>query len=80
MFIPMLLLFIIMGYLLIDTQKKDFEKMGVHTVDSVNENILNNIYSTIEQQDDILRYEQHKLSMKKLLSHELLEYRDIIFM
>jgi sensor histidine kinase YesM len=80
MIIPMLLLFIIMGYLLIDTQKKDFEKMGVHTVDSVNENILNNIYSTIEQQDDILRYEQHKLSMKKLLSHELLEYRDIIFM
>jgi sensor histidine kinase YesM len=76
----MLLLFIIMGYLLIDTQKKDFEKMGVHTVDSVNENILNNIYSTIEQQDDILRYEQHKLSMKKLLSHDLLEYRDIIFM
>ncbi len=80
MIIPMLLLFIIMGYLLIDTQKKDFEKMGVHTIDSINQNIINNIYSTIHQQDTILRNEQHKLSMKKLLSHDLLEYRDIIFM
>ena len=80
MIIPMLLLFAIMGYLLIDTQKKEFEKMGVHTVGNINENIINNIYSTIEQQDAILRNAQHRLSMKKLLSHDSLEYRDVIFM
>lgn len=80
MIIPMLLLFIIMGYLLIDAQKKDFEKMGSHTLESINENIINNIYGTIYQQDAIMRNAQYKLSMKKLLSHDLLEYRDIIFM
>lgn len=80
MIIPMLLLFAIMGYLLIDAQKKDFEKMGIHTVDSINENIINTIYSTINQQDVILRNAQHRLAMKKLLSHDQLEYQDIIFM
>ncbi len=69
-----------MGYLLIETMMKDFEKMGGHTVASINENIINNIYSTIDQQDTILRNAQHRLSMKKLLSHDQLEYRDIIFM
>lgn len=80
MIIPMLMLFFIMGYLLIDAQKKDFEKIGSHTVENINENVLNNIYSTINQQDVILRNAQHRLSMKKLLSHDWLEYRDVIFM
>jgi len=80
MIIPLLLLFIIMGYLLIDTQMNDFKKMGSHTIDSINQNIMNNIYSTILQQNNILRNEHYKLSLKKLLSHEMLEYRDVIFM
>ncbi len=80
MIIPMLVLFSIMGYLLIDAKMKDFYRMGTHTVDSINQNIVNNMYSTIHQQDIILRNAQYKLSMKKLLSHDILEYRDIIFL
>ena len=80
MLIPLLLLFILMGYLSIDAQQEEFKKQGVNTLSSINENVINVIYSSINQQDVIMRSAQFELSMKKLLSHDQMEYRDGIFM
>lgn len=80
MLIPLLTIFGIMGYLVINAQQNDFKKMGANTLSSINDNVVNIIYSSIHQQDVAMRNAQYMISMKKLMSHETLMYRDIIFM
>lgn len=80
MIIPLLMIFGIMGYLVINAQQDDFKKMGANTLSSINDNIVNVIYSSVQQQDVAMRNSQYMISMKKLMSHEILMYRDIIFM
>lgn len=78
--IPMILIFGIMGYIVINTQENDFKKMGDNTLTSINDNVVNVIYSSIHQQDVAMRNAQYMIAMKKLMSHNILVYRDIIFM
>lgn len=80
MLIPLLTIFGIMGYLVINAQQNDFKKMGANTLSSINDNVVNVIYSSVHQQDVAMRNSQYMISMKKLMSHETLMYRDIIFM
>lgn len=80
MIIPLLVLFLIMGYLILDTQQKELEKQGINTLESINDNIVYVAYSTIHQQDVMMRTAQYKLSIQKLLSHSKMEYQDVIFM
>ena len=80
MIIPLMLIFGIMGYLVMNAQQNDFKKMGASTLTSINDNIVNVIYSSINQQDVAMRNAQYMISMKKLMSHDVLVYRDIIFM
>ncbi len=80
MIIPLMIIFGIMGYLVINAQQNDLKKMGENTLTSINDNILNVIYSSINQQDVAMRNAQYMIAMKKLMSHDILVYRDIIFM
>jgi hypothetical protein len=80
MIIPLLIIFAVMGYLAINAQQNDFKKMGVTTLTSINDNVVNVIYSSIYQQDVTMRNAQYMISMKKLMSHDTLGYRDFIFM
>ncbi|MGB8455095.1 MAG: histidine kinase [Anaerocolumna sp.] len=80
MFIPLLLLFIIMGFLNIYSQQEELKKQGVDTLKSINDNIVYVVYSTIHQQDVTMGSAQYKLSLQKLLSHDRLEFKDVVFM
>ncbi len=80
MIIPLLTIFGVMGYLVIKAQQEDFKKIGVNTLNSINDNIVNVIYSSINQQDVAMRNAEYMISMKKLMSHDILAYRDVIFM
>lgn len=80
MIIPLMTIFGIMGYLVINAQQNDFKKIGSNTLTNINDNIVNVIYSSIYQQDVAMRNAQYMISMKKLMRHDILEYRDIIFM
>ncbi len=80
MIIPLVTIFAIMGYLVLKAQQDDFKKVGSNTLTSINDNVVNIIYSSIHQQDVAMRNGQYMISMKKLMSHEVLKYRDIIFM
>lgn len=80
MLIPLMLVFLIMGYEVIEAQQNDFKKIGDNTLNNINDNVINVIYSSINQQDVAMRNAQYMISMKKLMSHEILEYRDVIFM
>lgn len=80
MIIPLIIIFGFMGYLIIKAQQNDFNKMGENALTSINDNIINVIYSSINQQDVAMRNQQYMISIKKLMGHEVLEYRDIIFM
>ena len=80
MIIPLLTIFGIMGYLVINAQQNDFKKIGANTLTSINDNVVNVIYSSIAQQDVAMRNAQYMVSMKKLMRHDTLTYRDIIFM
>lgn len=80
MIIPLMTIFGVMGYVAINAQQNEFKKIGDTTLTSINDNILNNIYSSINQQDVAMRNAQYMISMKKLMSHDILVYRDIIFM
>jgi sensor histidine kinase YesM len=80
MIIPLMIIFGIMGYLVMNAQQNDFKKIGVNSLTSINDNIVNIIYSSIHQQDVTMRNAQYMISMKKLMSHDILVYRDIIFM
>lgn len=80
MIIPLMTIFIVMGYLAIDAQQNDFKKIGDTTLTSINDNIVNIIYSSINQQDVAMRNAQYMISMKKLMSHDILVFKDIIFM
>lgn len=80
MFIPLLLLFTIMGFLMIYAQQEELKRQGTGTLKSINDNIVYVVYSTIHQQDVMMGSAQYKLSLQKLLSHDQLEYKDVIFM
>ncbi len=80
MFIPLLLLFTVMGFLIIYAQQDALKKQGADTLKSINDNIVYVVYSTIHQQDVMMGNAQYKLSLQKLLSHDQLEYKDVIFM
>ncbi len=80
MIIPMIIIFSILGGFAINTQRDAFRSMGVSSLTSINDNVVNVIYSSIHQQDVAMRNAQYMISMKKLMSHDILVYRDIIFM
>lgn len=80
MIIPMIIIFTILGCFAINTQQNLFHGMGVSTLTSINDNVVNVIYSSIHQQDVAMRNAQYMISMKKLMGHDILVYRDIIFM
>ncbi|QHQ63092.1 hypothetical protein Ana3638_21855 [Anaerocolumna sedimenticola] len=80
MFIPLLLLFIIMGFMNIYTQQEELKKQGANTLKSINDNIVYVVYSTIHQQDVMMGSAQYKLALQKLLSHAQLEFKDVVFM
>ncbi|WP_069999096.1 sensor histidine kinase [Cellulosilyticum sp. I15G10I2] len=80
MIIPLLVLFLIMGYLILETQQRELEKQGVNTLKSINDNIVYVAYSTIHQQDMMMGIAQYKLSIQKLFNHSELEYQDVIFL
>lgn len=80
MIIPLFIIFGVMGYLVIKAQQEDFQKIGVNTLNSINDNVINVIYSSINQQDVAMRNAEYMISMKKLMSHDILTYRDVIFM
>ncbi len=80
MIIPLLTIFGVMGYIAINAQQNEFKKIGENTLTSINDNIVNIIYSSINQQDVAMRNAQYMISMKKLMSHDILVFKDIIFM
>lgn len=80
MIIPLLVIFIIMGFLIIKAQEDELKKMGAMTLTGINDNIVNIVYSSIHQQDVAMRNAQYMIAMKKLMTHEPLLYRDYIFM
>jgi len=80
MIIPLLTIFGVMGYLVINAQQDEFKKVGSNSLASINDNVVNVIYSSIHQQDVAMGNAEYMISMKKLMSHEVLKYRDIIFM
>ncbi|WMJ87262.1 sensor histidine kinase [Anaerocolumna sp. MB42-C2] len=80
MFIPLLLLFIIMGFMNIYSQQEELKKQGVNTLKSINDNIVYVVYSTIHQQDVMMGSAQYKLALQKLLRHDRLEFKDVVFM
>ncbi len=80
MIIPLMTIFGVMGYLAIDAQQNDFKRIGENTLISINDNIVNIVYSSINQQDVAMRNAQYMISMKKLMNHDILVFKDIIFM
>lgn len=80
MIIPMIIIFVILGCFAFNTQQDTFHSIGNSTLTSINDNVVNVIYSSIHQQDVAMRNAQYMISMKKLMSHDILVYRDIIFM
>ena len=80
MIIPLMTIFGVMGYVAINAQQNEFKKIGESTLTSINDNIVNIVYSSINQQDVAMRNAQYMISMKKLMSHDILVFKDIIFM
>lgn len=79
MIIPNLLLFVVIGMVLLGTQKAALRERGPVTLNSIEESLEASLYNTSYQVDVLMTNASYSLALKKLLSHTEMTQKDQMF-